>query len=113
MKKIIAVALILSLSLISLPLFAASLSSGGGWIAATNVETETNLGGRSHLYLYNNGANTATIKLGYGDAVTAVAGTDFSLDATQSITIEAEELAVLSTICGTGNTASVKYLTWD
>ena len=81
MKKVIVTILILSLSLISIPLFAASLSSAGGWITATNVETETNLGGRSHLYLYNNGANTATIKLGYGDAVTAVAGTDFSLDA--------------------------------
>jgi len=113
MKKVIVTILILSLSLISLPLFAASMSSAGGWISGSNVETETNLGGRSHLYLYNGGANTATIKLGYGEAVTAVAGTDFSLDLGQSITIDSEGLAVLSTICGTGNTASVKYIAWD
>ena len=112
MKKVIVTILILSLSLISLPLFAASMSSGGGTSALTSNVTAVNLEGKSHVVIVNDGDGEVYLQLNMGDAVVAT-NSGFYVKANEDIAFTTEDVNEVQMLCAQGETATVRYIAWD
>lgn len=106
MKKILSVIILLFMFS---PL-AFAIPSKQGTISATDVEATTTLGGY-HVVLVNDGPNEVFVAFNKASAATT---SDFKLDANESVVLDSNDrIDTVRHICSTGETASVRYVTWN
>lgn len=106
MKKILS--LLLALVLISTPVFA--IPSKETTASVTDVSSTIALGGY-HVIIVNDGTDEIYLTFNSASAATTA---DFQLNADESITLDSNDrLDNVKVVCASGETASIRVITWN